>query len=137
MPDNFLKNLLKSLIITVLGGGILFVIAALILYKSSASFDTYKYFSFIIVILLALIVSLTCAKGTKMLFGVIYELPLILFVFITAVAVPSGVSVKSAVLAGIIIVIGAVVPLLSNKTKKTKKRNMNKIRRDYERLRKK
>lgn len=139
MPNNYLKNMLKITLITIISGAVLFMLSALILYKSSSAFGNYKFVSFVIVILVAFFVSVFTSKSAeKATIGasLLNLLPLILFIVLTAIFTPQGITIKAGILLLIVIAIGILIPKIITKKPKTKKRNMNKIRRDYERLRK-
>lgn len=139
MSKNVLKNVIRSFVITIVFGGALYAVAAFILYKSSVPLENYKYFSFVIMLLVSVIIAVSTYKhGEKSnaVLSALYELPPVLFVTITAFAVPDGLSLKALILIILLMAVGIIIPSLASKRNKPKKRNMNKIRRDYERLRK-
>ena len=127
-----LKKVIISVVITALTYFALLSAAALIIMKKDIDFEYYRFFLFGINACVSLAISLLFRNDEK---SFIFILPLFLFNALCCIIL-KGVSVNFIINSAIIISVYLILKRLLIKKNGKKKRNINQIRRDYERLRK-
>ncbi len=128
-----LKNLLKSVPITILLFASFHSLGALLLYKNGFDYGAYFYFALAIQLCIAAIVAFIFHGSESAYLSII---PLII-IDISLIAVFRSFNIKTAVLILCTILIYFVIIWIFKKKPNLKKRNINAIRRDYEKIRKK
>ena len=128
-----LKNLLKSVPITILLFASFHSLGALLLYKNGFDYGAYFYFALAIRLCISAIVAFIFHGSESAYLSII---PLII-IDISLIAVFRSFNIKTAVLILCTILIYFVIIWIFKKKQNLKKRNINAIRRDYEKIRKK
>lgn len=131
--QKIIKNLIKSSAIFLILTGLLYFLSAFILFKNEVNFDIYRYFSYASILIGAFVISLINKNEEKSFLNL---LPVIVFILVLAIVFKAfNLNLLFILIAAIIVYF--IVIFLSTGKVKSKKRNMNKIRRNYEKLRKK
>lgn len=128
-----MKDLLKIVPITIFLFASFHFLGALLLYKNGFDYGIYYYFALAIQLCIAAIAAFIFHNSESAYYGVI---PLIL-TDIVLIAVYRSFHIKTAILMICTILIYYIIILLFKKKPSHKKRNINAIRRDYEKIRKK
>lgn len=131
--QKIVKDILKCIPVVIFLFVALHLLGALLLYKNGFDFNSYYYFSFAIHIFDAGIIAFIFHGSVCKNIAV---LPLFL-TDIILIALFRSFHLKTALLIVAYLILYYLIILVLNKRKNVKKRNINTIRRDYEKIRKK